>query len=1119
MAGNFDGRTPTRGVEQAIVALKKGAHLLKCGKRGKPKFCAFRLSSDETTLIWYSKGREKRLSLSSVSAVVLGQKTIKFLRQHCPEKESQSLSLIYKNGECSLDLICSDKDQAGYWSNYSFTAFHIKVYPSPRIPKKTRGIFSGGSVDYSEALFYPRQRTLSDVDTYLEKLTHKMSNPEIHGLKNIVVGNKEKEQKIAQTPKLKTFEGPRAACRLDSLKDVFFWGDVLGSMLDCDDMSKSLPRLVDSTNMLDVQTIACGETQAAIITKQGEVYSWGNESSDKIGHQVNIKVSRPKLVESLASLHVKAVAYGSKNTCAVTVSGELFEWGEGAHMDLLNDCYARNQWFPQKMFSPPDGISVAKIACGPWHTAIVTSSGQLYTYGDGTFGVLGHGDTQGIARPKEVESLKGSKVKCVACGPWHTAAVAEVLSDFKSNMPISKLFTWGDADRGKLGHADKKMKLVPTHVDSLADYDFIQVSCGAALTVVLSITGVVFTIGSSMHGQLGNPQADGKSVCAVEGLLKSEFVRHISAGSSHVAVLTTNGKVFTWGKGKEGQLGLGDYLNRSSPTLVEALEGRHVESISCGYNYTAAICLHKAISRKDLSVCSGCKMAFGFTRKKHNCYHCGSMFCNSCSSNKVAKASLAPDKSRRYRVCDVCFGQLLKVVDSGKIKSELKASIGDMSRTEIVRAFTPKLSRIFKDANLPVEKVALLQGLNQRNEVPATPVQVKSQRWGQVECPAQFVLAQDSFRYQLMCGSSISQRMQGPGVLKCGNPLQQSTDDQRKRLTTTETLLMEEVKQLRSQGTLLAEQYQQKSLQVQLYKQKLDETWLIVRDEAAKCKAAKDIIKVLTDQCKAMSEKLLVGQQSSIPKITTDFNRGQPLTADFQHYPSEKLGTGEFSQLNNTQNHQTSSRGDEEYAPPSNSEVPVDGPCSHQDGSRTFDLNGYTTEADSPIAPVMSNSVIEQIERGVYVTFAVSPSGKKDIRRSQAFWREGRSAMVGREQERGKVEFVLTSLKGSFRYKDMVVRVSIMSKKASNPKQFKAQHSHLRAGLSFRTTEESLRNAFEKFGDLTEVRLVMDRVAKRPRGFAFVSYADEEEAKGAMEGMHGKFLDGRVIFVEVAKRA
>ncbi|XP_056175260.1 organelle RRM domain-containing protein 6, chloroplastic isoform X2 [Syzygium oleosum] len=49
------------------------------------------------------------------------------------------------------------------------------------------------------------------------------------------------------------------------------------------------------------------------------------------------------------------------------------------------------------------------------------------------------------------------------------------------------------------------------------------------------------------------------------------------------------------------------------------------------------------------------------------------------------------------------------------------------------------------------------------------------------------------------------------------------------------------------------------------------------------------------------------------------------------------------------------------------------------------------------------------------------------------------------------------------------------------------------------------------------VNLVMDKIANRPRGFAFLRYATEEEAQSAIEGMHGKFLDGRVIFVEVAK--
>ncbi|KAL2942248.1 Organelle RRM domain-containing protein 6 chloroplastic [Bienertia sinuspersici] len=62
----------------------------------------------------------------------------------------------------------------------------------------------------------------------------------------------------------------------------------------------------------------------------------------------------------------------------------------------------------------------------------------------------------------------------------------------------------------------------------------------------------------------------------------------------------------------------------------------------------------------------------------------------------------------------------------------------------------------------------------------------------------------------------------------------------------------------------------------------------------------------------------------------------------------------------------------------------------------------------------------------------------------------------------------------------------------------------LHAGLSFRTTNESLQNAFQKFGQLVEVNLVMDKIAKRPRGFAFLRYETEEESKKAIEGMHGK---------------
>jgi hypothetical protein len=63
-------------IEQVITALKKGAQLLKYGCQGKPKFCLFRLSNDETLLIWYFGREENKLWLNTVSRIVPGESTV-----------------------------------------------------------------------------------------------------------------------------------------------------------------------------------------------------------------------------------------------------------------------------------------------------------------------------------------------------------------------------------------------------------------------------------------------------------------------------------------------------------------------------------------------------------------------------------------------------------------------------------------------------------------------------------------------------------------------------------------------------------------------------------------------------------------------------------------------------------------------------------------------------------------------------------------------------------------------------------------------------------------------------------------------------------------------------------
>lgn len=72
-------------------------------------------------------------------------------------------------------------------------------------------------------------------------------------------------------------------------------------------------------------------------------------------------------------------------------------------------------------------------------------------------------------------------------------------------------------------------------------------------------------------------------------------------------------------------------------------------------------------------------------------------------------------------------------------------------------------------------------------------------------------------------------------------------------------------------------------------------------------------------------------------------------------------------------------------------------------------------------------------------------------------------------------------------------------------------------GLSFNTNDEGLKASFEKFGEVTDAKVITDRDSGRSRGFGFVTLADEQAADKAMEEMNGADLDGRALTVNVAK--
>ncbi|KAJ0088969.1 hypothetical protein Patl1_32641 [Pistacia atlantica] len=72
-------------------------------------------------------------------------------------------------------------------------------------------------------------------------------------------------------------------------------------------------------------------------------------------------------------------------------------------------------------------------------------------------------------------------------------------------------------------------------------------------------------------------------------------------------------------------------------------------------------------------------------------------------------------------------------------------------------------------------------------------------------------------------------------------------------------------------------------------------------------------------------------------------------------------------------------------------------------------------------------------------------------------------------------------------------------------------------GLSFATSDGGLSETFSQYGQVIEAKVVMDKVSDRSKGFGFVTFASEEEAKKALTELNGQTINGRVIFVDYAK--
>lgn len=71
--------------------------------------------------------------------------------------------------------------------------------------------------------------------------------------------------------------------------------------------------------------------------------------------------------------------------------------------------------------------------------------------------------------------------------------------------------------------------------------------------------------------------------------------------------------------------------------------------------------------------------------------------------------------------------------------------------------------------------------------------------------------------------------------------------------------------------------------------------------------------------------------------------------------------------------------------------------------------------------------------------------------------------------------------------------------------------------ISFNTNQQGLSDYFAQVGNVTSANIIHDKMTGRSKGFGFVEFSTEEEARAAVEKLNNTELDGRTIFVDLAQ--
>ncbi|TWW77365.1 putative E3 ubiquitin-protein ligase HERC3 [Takifugu flavidus] len=274
--------------------------------------------------------------------------------------------------------------------------------------------------------------------------------------------------------------------------------------------------------------VACGKSHSVALTKGGDVLSWGSNSFGQLGLGKGIQSQpRPALIYHLTGVAVSQVSAGATHTMVLTLPGLVYCCGANQSGQLGLNRVDEKGNFNVCMVPALRPLGVTFISCGEAHTAVLTMNGEVFTFGEGRHGQLGHNFTADELSPRLVEHV-GRPASQISCGRNHTLVLDS----------SGQLWAFGSGDRGQIGTGQRDNILTPTLVNLPWTRDRAATPTGWKISAGWNTNfAYVSTVQSPLQGRIKTSWSS---------LTPSMLLKHILVFKNALAFMLRNGVVVNY---------------------------------------------------------------------------------------------------------------------------------------------------------------------------------------------------------------------------------------------------------------------------------------------------------------------------------------------------------------------------------------------------------------------------------------------------------------------------------------------------------------------------------------------------------------------------------------------